>query len=250
MQNVYPEESKKLDFIAHLEELRRRVLYSLAALVIAAVALFWRSDLLMSVVTLPIHGLVDKLIFISPTEAFSAYVKVALLGSLVITFPYILYHIWAFLSPAFSKEFRPRIALWLLASLFLFFAGIAFSYYLAIPAALKFLLNFASDIAVPSITLGRYVSFFGALELVGGIIFQIPILMGLAADLGLVKASFLRKKRPHAFIAILIFAAIITPTQDIFNMMLFALPMQLLFEIGVLIVAAIEKRRDPSLNTK
>lgn len=243
MQNVYPDGANKLDFISHLEELRRRILYSLAALAIAAIGFFWKAELLMAVVTRPIHGLVDKLIFISPTEAFAAYVKVAFLGSVVVTFPYILYQVWAFLSPAFSKELRSRMVLWLFASLFLFFAGIAFSYFLAIPAALKFLLNFAGEIATPSITLGKYVSFFGALELVGGIIFQIPIIMGLAADLGIVKASFLRKKRPHAVIVILIFAAVITPTQDIFNMLLFAMPMLFLYEAGLLLTTVIERRK-------
>jgi sec-independent protein translocase protein TatC len=243
MQNVYPDGSNKLDFISHLEELRRRILYSLAALAIAAIGFFWKAEFLMAVVIRPIHGLVDKLIFISPTEAFAAYVKVAFLGSLVVTFPYILYQVWAFLSPAFSKELRPRIALWLFGALFLFFAGIAFSYFLAIPAALKFLLNFAGEIATPSITLGKYVSFFGALELVGGIIFLIPIIMGLAADLGVIKASFLRKKRPHAVIVILIFAAVITPTQDIFNMLLFAMPMLLLYEAGLILTTVIERRK-------
>lgn len=243
MLNVYPEESNKLDFISHLEELRRRILCSLAALAIAAVVFFWKVEFLVKLVVLPVHGLVDKLIFISPTEAFAAYVKVAFLGSLVVTFPYILYQVWAFLSPAFSKESRPRVASWLLASLFLFFSGIAFSYFLAIPAALKFLLNFAGEIASPSITLGRYVSFFGALELAGGIMFQIPIVMCLAADLGIVKASFLRKKRPHAVIAIFILSAVITPTQDIFNMLLFAMPMLLLYEIGLLLTTVIERRK-------
>lgn len=240
---LYPEESKKLDFLAHLEELRKRVLYCLAVLSAVAIVFFWKCDLLMRIVTRPIDRLVDKLIFISPTEAFTAYFKVALLGALVVTFPFILYQVGAFLAPAVSRQFRRRVFVWLCFSLALGLGGVAFSYFIAIPAALKFLMNFGRDVAIPSITLGRYVSFFGALEIVGGIVFQIPIAIGLLVDTGIVRTEVLRSKRPHAVIAIMVFAAIITPTQDIVNMLIFALPMLLLFEIGLLIARYLESRR-------
>jgi sec-independent protein translocase protein TatC len=135
------------------------------------------------------------------------------------------------------------VVVWLCFSLALFFAGVAFAYFVAIPAALTFLVNFGKGVAVPDITLGRYVSFFGALEVAGGIVFQISIAVGLLADAGIVNTQVLRRKRPHAIIAIMIFAAVITPTQDIVNMLIFALPMMLLFEIGLLIAGHIEKKR-------
>jgi len=125
----------------------------------------------------------------------------------------------------------------------LFMTGITFSYCVAIPAALKFLINFGRDVAIPQITLGKYISFFGALILVGGIVFEIPVVMGLLTDAGLIKTRVLREKRHFAVLIIMIFAAVITPTQDVLNMLMFAIPMVLLYEVGLLISKAIERRK-------
>ena len=243
MTALYQEDPKKLDFLSHLEELRRRILIILAVFAVVSVFIFLNGDFFLSLIKRPISGLTSELIFISPTEAFTAYLKTAFLVSFIITFPVILYHTWAFLHPAFSPAMKKRIALWLSLALVLFSAGIAFSYFVAIPAALKFLINFGEDVASAMITLGRYTSFIGALILIGGIIFQIPVAIGLLADAGILKSDFLRKKRPQMVIAIMIFAAIITPTQDIINMLMFAMPMVLLFEAGIVIAHVIEKRR-------
>ncbi len=243
MTPLYQEEHKKLDVITHLEELRKRILYCLAALAVASVVAFWQGDRIMRFVREPISGLVNELIFISPTEAFMAYVKVALLAGFVISFPLILYNLWAFISPALDKRVRGRVVIWLSAALLLFLAGVSFSYFLAIPAALRFLIGFSGGIAVAMITLGKYVSFFGALIVVGGITFQIPIMIGLLSEAGILKAKDLRQKRHYALIVVMIFAAVITPTQDILNMLLFALPMMALYEVGVMISVYIERKR-------
>lgn len=244
MNPFYPEETKKLDVISHLEELRRRILGCLLVLVLATVIAFWQGDRVMTFVKRPILAFADKLIFISPTEAFVAYLKVALLSGFIISFPVILFHAWAFLSPALSGNVRKRMVLWLALALVLFFAGITFSYFLAIPVALDFLIGFGRGIAIPMITLGKYISFFGALVLVGGVVFEIPVVIGLLTDAGLLKTRMLRKKRHYAVLAIMIFAAVITPTQDILNMLLFAIPMMLLYEAGILIASAIERRKE------
>ena len=242
MSPFYPEEKKKLDIVGHLEELRRRILYSLLVLAIATIVSFSQGSAMMMIVRRPINGLVGGLIFIGPTEAFVAYVKVSLLSGFVVCFPFILYHAWAFLSPALSGGVKKRIVAWFVLAMALFFAGVAFSYFIAIPAALEFLLGFSSKVATARITLGKYISFFGALILIGGISFEIPVVIALLADAGLLKAETLKKKRHYAILAILIFAAVITPTQDIFNMLLFAIPMAILYEVGILIASAIEKR--------
>ncbi len=244
MTPLYAEETKKLDVITHLEELRRRILWCLAVLGLAAIISFAQGGAIMALVKKPVTGLVSELIFISPTEAFVAYIKVALLCGFVICFPVILYHTWAFLSPALPGNVRRRVVLWLSLALVLFLGGITFSYFVAIPMSLRFLIGFGSKIAVARITLGRYISFFGALVLIGGIIFEIPIIIGLFTDAGLLRTSTLRRKRHYAIIAIMIFAAVITPTQDILNMLLFALPMMLLYEAGIFIALLIERRKN------
>ncbi|MFC1548642.1 twin-arginine translocase subunit TatC [Candidatus Omnitrophota bacterium] len=243
MSPIYPEEHKKLDVISHLEELRRRILICLMFLLAASVVAFWKGDSLMGLVGRPVAGLVDDLIFISPTEAFVAYIKVALLSGFIVCFPVILYNLWAFIAPALKKDMRGRIFVWLSFALVLFFAGVAFSYFLAIPAALKFLIGFSKGVAVARITLGKYISFFGALMLIGGITFEIPIIIALLTDAGILNTEMLRKKRHFAVIVILILAAVITPTQDILNMLIFAVPMMVLYEIGVIIASFIERRK-------
>ncbi|NQT33517.1 MAG: twin-arginine translocase subunit TatC [Candidatus Omnitrophica bacterium] len=243
MSSLHSEETKKIDVISHLEEVRRRVLFCVIVLVLATIGAFSWGEAIMSVVTAPIQKQVSQLIFIAPTEAFVAFLKVSILAGFIASFPFILYHAWRFLSPAFQKRERRRISMWLLSSLFLFFAGIAFAYFIVIPAALEFLLNFNREVASPQITLGKYVSFFTALIIVGGIVFEIPVVMGLLTDAGILKTAVLRKKRHYALIVILMFAAIITPTQDIVNMLLFAVPMILLYEIGILISRIIESRK-------
>ncbi|MGB2599398.1 MAG: twin-arginine translocase subunit TatC [Candidatus Omnitrophota bacterium] len=244
MSAFYPEETKKLDVISHLEELRKRILFCLVAFLIASIFSFTKSDLIMIAMRRPLKDLIAELIFISPTEAFIAYIKIALLAGFIISFPVILYNTWAFLSPAVPKATRRRIAVWLLFALVFFFSGITFSYFVAIPLALNFLIGFGREVASPKITLGNYISFFGALTLVGGIIFEIPIAMGLLADAGLLRTSYLRRKRHYAVLVILVFAAIITPTQDIMNMLLFAVPMIVLYEVGLIVARAAEKRKD------
>jgi sec-independent protein translocase protein TatC len=243
MSPLYPRENRKLDVIGHLEELRRRILFFLAVLVLMSAVSFWQGDKLMVLVRSPIKELVDTLIFISPTEAFVAYVKVSLLSGFILSFPVLAYHSWKFLAPAFPKETRGRAVLWVFFALFLFFGGVAFSYFLAIPAALKFLINFSSPIAVPMITLGKYVSFFGAFILVGGIVFEIPVAIGLLTDAGLLRSRTLREKRAYAVLVLMVFAAVVTPTQDIINMLIFAVPMIALYEIGIVISSLIEKEK-------
>ncbi|MGD2278734.1 MAG: twin-arginine translocase subunit TatC [Candidatus Omnitrophota bacterium] len=243
MSAFYPEETKKLDVVSHLEELRKRILICLAVFAAASVLAFVKGETIMIAMRRPLEGLVAELIFIGPTEAFVSFVKIALLAGFVVSFPVILYHAWAFLSPAVPKDARRHVAVWLVFALVFFFSGIAFSYFVAIPLALNFLINFGREWAEAKITLGKYISFIGALILIGGVIFEIPIVMGLLTDTGILRTKVLRKKRHYAVLAILVFAAVITPTQDIMNMLLFAVPMIALYEAGLVISKFIENRK-------
>ena len=242
MSKLYPSESVNMDVVGHLEELRRRILICLGVLITASIIIFIRGKDLMVLVTAPINSLVNKLIFINPTEVFISYIKVSLLAGFVISFPVILYNVWAFLKPAAKKATGKSAAIWIISGLLCFVIGILFSYFIAIPAALKFLLNFGKGIAEAKITIEKYVSFFILFILAGGLIFEIPVIMGLLTDMGFIHPSFLRKKRHYAVIVMLVVAAVITPTQDIVNMMVFALPMILLFEAGILLSSIIDNK--------
>lgn len=241
MSNLYPPESQHLDIIGHLEELRRRILVCLGCLVLSSVALFTRGRVLIQWVKQPVAHLVDDLIFITPTEVFVSYLKVVLLFAFVLSFPVILYETWAFFAPAASGGFRKRAVLWLTLVMAFFLSGIWFAYKIALPGALRFLFAFGQDIATPQITLAKYISFFTAFMVIGGVVFETPVLIGLFTDMGFLNSRTLSGKRKYAFVFILAFSAVITPTQDIFNMLVFAVPMALLFEVGIVVSRFIEK---------
>ncbi len=243
MTDLYPPESQKLDIVGHLEELRRRIFKCLIAVLIAALLLFARGGALMELTRVPLHDLGVTLIFLDPAEAFVAYMKVVLLAAFIFCFPYLLYQIYAFVAPALDRGVRKAVVAWLVLGLVLFGCGMAFAYFLALRGALSFLLSFGRQYAEPQLSLGRYVSFFVAFMLIGGLIFEIPVAMGFLGQIGFARSAFLKKKRPQALVVMLIAAAVITPTQDVFNMLLFAVPMYALYESGILVVSVVERKR-------
>lgn len=242
MSELYPPESQRLNILEHLEELRRRLLLVVIVFAGFTLAAFFYGMQILKWTKRPIRDLPAQMIFISPVEGFTAYLQLALVAGFLLTFPFLLYQIWKFLVPAFSPTFRRRILFWLLLSLALFAGGVAFAYCVVLPTAFGFLIHFGSQVAVPQITLGNYISFFTFFILAGGLIFQIPVVLGFFSDLGLVSPAILKSKRPLALIILLIVAAIITPTQDIFNMLLFAAPMILLYECGILLAAGFQRK--------
>jgi sec-independent protein translocase protein TatC len=243
VSGLYPEESQKLDVVGHLEELRRRILISLAFLAAFTCIFFFRGNELMAVVKYPLRSWGTRLVFIGPAEPFMAYVKIALLAGFFLSFPFILYQAWMFFAPALPVKSRRNMMIWIGLALALFITGVVFSYSLALPAALDFLIGFGKKIAVPNITIDQYVSFFTAFMLIGGFIFEIPLVIGLLTDIGVIQSALLKKKRHMALVIILVVAAVITPTQDVFNMMVFAIPMYLLYESGIFLAGIIEERK-------
>ena len=240
MDDIYP---PKMTIIEHLEELRRRIIISLAFFLIVTVVSFIFVDRLAHILRIPSIGIIKDLVFLTPTEAFIAYLKIAMLAGFIIAIPFIIVQLGLFLMPAIPPDKRKSIFIWLGASFLLSITGIMFSYFLALPFALKFLINFAEGVAVPMISVGKYFSFAGAFLLMGAAIFQIPVVIGFLSTIGILKTSFLRRNRKYAVVIILIISALITPTQDIFNMLIFAVPMWALYEIGILASRIIEKKR-------
>ena len=238
----YPEEEKKLNIISHLEEFRKRFFVVAGAVVLFSVISFINVEHILSFVILPGKPFLGDLIFLDPAEAFMASVKVSLLVGVLACFPLMLQQVWSFVAPAISKEKRKNAMIWTCFSLALFVCGTAFVYFLALPAAMKFLISFGRNIAIPMISIGRYISFFSGLILAGGIVFEIPVCMVFLVDVGILRSAAIKEKRAHALLAILVLAAVITPTQDIVNMLIFAIPMGILFEIGLFISVMIEKR--------
>lgn len=239
MNEPYP---YKMTIIEHLEEFRKRVIISLVFLAGATIFSFVFVRKISDFLRLPALSIVENFVFLAPTEVFTAYLKISILSGFVISLPFILYQLGAFLGPAVSPDKRNSISAWLAISFLLSIAGIMFSYFLALPFALKFLVNFASGAAFPMISIGKYFSFAVAFLLIGAGVFQIPVVMGLLSSIGMLNPSFFRKNRKYAIVVISIISAVITPTQDAMNMLIFAIPMLALYEIGILISWIIEKR--------
>ena len=238
--DIYPD---KMSIIEHLEELRKRIIASLIFFVAATIFSFVFVDKIFAILRIPALGIIENFIFLTPTEVFATYVRIAILAGFIISLPFILLQLGLFLKPAISPDKGKTIFIWLIMAFLLSIMGIMFSYFLALPFALKFLIGFAKGAAVPMISIGKYFSFACALLLIGAGIFQIPVIMGLLSSIGILNSKFFSKNRKYAIVIISIIAAVITPTQDVFNMLVFALPMWGLYEIGILVSWIIEKKR-------
>jgi sec-independent protein translocase protein TatC len=235
--------ANKMSIIEHLEELRKRIIISLVFFVAATIFSFVFVDKISNMLRLPASGIIENFIFTAPTEIFTTYLRLSILAGFIISLPFILFQLGLFLIPAVQHGKRKAIVKWLMASFALSMLGLIFSYFFALPFALKFLINFARGAAFPMISVDKYFSFAGALLLIGAGIFQIPVIMALLSHIGVLSAMFFRKNRKYAIVAIFIAAAIITPTQDIVNMLIFAVPMLALYEAGILASWVIERKK-------
>lgn len=223
----------KLNLLEHLAELRKRIIICLIALGLCAAFCLPLSPLLLEFLKTPAQGYINTLAFFRPQEAFLIYMKLALLCGLVISMPIILYELWSFISPAVEDKFKNYVFSFIFSGSFIFILGVAFAYFILLPRAIKFLLSFQSDILIPVISAREYIGFVVAIILGCGIIFQMPILSFILTRAGIISPKILRKKAKWAILFIFIAAALITPTTDAFNMLIFAVPMLFLYEISI-----------------
>ncbi|MBF0387533.1 MAG: twin-arginine translocase subunit TatC [Candidatus Omnitrophica bacterium] len=249
MNELYPPESQRLDFIGHLDELRRRIMIVLGCFLIMVVFLFSQGYALMALLEAPARGFIKDFIFIDPTEAFAAYFKVVLLAALTAVFPVVLYELWAFLAPALARSTRKVILGWLCLALVCFYGGGAFAYAVLLPAAINFLLGFGVGIARPEITISAYISFASIVLLAGGCVFQIPVVLAILTEAGLLDSHKLAVSRKYAILVLVVVAAIISPTQDFFNLALFSAPMIALYEIGIFLSWLVGRRKNKNRGT-
>lgn len=187
----------------------------------------------LRILKLPACGMIGKLAIFSPQDAFLIYMRVSFLTGFALALPVVLYQCWGFISPAIEDRFRRYIGHFIISCSIAFLAGSLFSYYILLPRALKFLLSFGADEFNPLISANSYISFVVGLILSCGLMFQMPVVSFILSKIGLVNAALLRKKFGVAIVIIFIVAAIVTPTTDIFNMMLLAVPMLGLYEISI-----------------
>lgn len=242
----------RMSFLEHLEELRSRLLKCLAGLGVAfMLSLFFAPQMWMMVqqpaeMALNELGFEPVLIQQSPIDGFmTIYVKLPLLASIFIASPWILWQIWGFIAPGLYQRERRFAAPFVLTSAGLFIAGGLFAYFVAFRFGLKFLLGVGKDIKVkPLISIVEYLDLFINVTLGVGIVFEIPILIFFLIMLRLTTPKFLLENSRYAILGIVVLAAVVTPTPDVVNLMIFSLPMILLYFVGIFAGWLLILRRD------
>lgn len=237
-----------MTLVQHLEELRRRLIISAAAVAVGSIGGFilYRPvlDFLQepyrdAVASLP-ETITDKLIVTTPTEPFLAFLKIGLFVGLLLALPVILYQLWRFITPGLTSRERRLGIPFVLASLLLFAVGTLFAF-AVVPRGLAFLFSFGGDNLVPLLTIDRYLSFLFFLVLAFGLSFELPLILLFLTGVGVISSVQLRRWRRYALMGTVIFAAVATPTQDPYTMLLMAVPIYLLYE-GAILIARLFKR--------
>jgi sec-independent protein translocase protein TatC len=234
-----------MSFLDHLEELRRRLVFAALGVLVGVVACWVFAEQLLTLLLAPVSEAFGDLTIIRPAEAFMNKVKAALVGGIFLSLPWIFYQIWAFIAPGLYKRERRWVVPVVLAATFLFAGGAAFCYIVALPAAARFLAD-QGEIFRSNITVDYAFGFSTKLLLGLGVVFQLPLIVFALARMGLVTGKFLLRRIDIAVFACFLIAAIITPTPDIMTMTIFAVPMLVLYivGIGVAFVAAPRRRDD------
>ncbi len=178
---------------------------------------------------------------------FTTDIWTSVTAGLIMVFPYILYLIWKFISPALYEKEKKYALSFIFSTSILFFLGVLFGYFLIMPLSINFLANYTiSDVVKNDVDLASYLSLIKTTVLSCGLVFELPIIIYFLAKLGLVTAEFLRKYRRYAYVIILILAAIVTP-PDVVSQMIVTIPLAILFEISIFIAARINKNKEKEL---
>ncbi|MBE8162438.1 MAG: twin-arginine translocase subunit TatC [Bdellovibrionaceae bacterium] len=234
---------KEQSLTAHLVDLRSFFIRSAIILCIGFCFCWFYVDELFAFIREPIVGFLPNqaLVFISPTEKFISYIKVAFLASVFFSIPFLLYQLWVFVAPALYKKEKKFMAAFLLIGSALFVLGGSFVYFIVFPNAFSFLLNFGSSADQAMISIAEYLSFFFVMFLVFGSAFEMPLVFSVLAVMGIVSSQFLTSSRRYAVVLLAVASAVLTP-PDIFSMVFMLAPLLLLYEISIFFVKILEKK--------
>lgn len=233
-------------FLRHWDELRSRILKCLGLFLIAAFVCYNYAETVLLWFIKP----AGHLIFTTPSGGFSAVLSVTFLMAFLICAPFIFYQVWAFVASALKSEERRSVFIFGPLSLVFFLSGVAFAFYAAVPTAYKFLMGFSSPEMTAMITVDNYMGFMGNMLLACGLTFQLPLILGFFAKIGIATPEFLRQKRKHAIVAILIAAALLSPSPDVISQMVLALPLVGLYELGIVFTKVFYKTQNPLIRSE
>ena len=236
-----------MSFWDHLDVLRGTLFRSALSVFLASIVMFCFKDFLFGKVILAPSrpdffmykilggGVSMQLINTEVSAQFFVHLKVSFICGLVIAFPYIIYEIWKFIAPALYDNEMRSVRKAFLGSALLFYAGVATGFCLIFPVTLSFFQGYTvSDAIANTITLNSYILMFSSMVILFGIVFEFPVLIAILSNMGIVTREMLTKYRKHAFVGVLIVAAVITPA-DPFSMLIAAAPLYLLYELSVIV---------------
>jgi sec-independent protein translocase protein TatC len=243
-------EESKMSFLEHLGELRRRLLWSLLAILVCFIPAYYFSGRIFDFLMEPIRDNLPEgsmLIFTMPAEGFMTYLKVAIFAAIAAAVPFILYQAWKFVAPGLYKHEKQIIIPFILFGTLFFAFGVSFCYYVAAPPAFRFLLNeYSSEYVKAFPSIREALSFFMALLLGFGLIFEFPLVIFVLARVGIVTSAWLRKQRKYAILVSAVVAAVLTPTTDAISFMFMFLPIIVFYELGILVAWMFGKKRAPA----
>ena len=238
-QEVSAEDDGTMSLTAHLEELRSRIIKSLLAIAFGSGVAYFFLDEITKLLTLP----VGKLYYMKPGEAFFTYLKIDIAAGFLIALPIIFYHAWRFFLPALTRGERAVLGILVPASVILFFAGLAFSFLIILPVALKFFMGFGqeSENLQTLFSFGSYFEFVILFVLPFGFVFELPLIIIVLGKLGILTSKKLGKYRRYVFFFSFVIGALVT-SPDVITQIAVAIPVILLYEVGYLVVKYILRK--------
>ncbi len=244
------------NLVSLFEDLRKRLIIIVAVIFVLAIASFAFSDQIRHFLLLPAdmayegiaeQGIDLQLIFLTPSEALLANLRLAFITAAAVALPVILYQLVALLMTITGRRAKSRAFILTIIMYLLFTAGFAFAYYVVLPFALNFFIGFSSADLVPNFSFARYISFVTTFIFSFGLVFQMPVVFWFLGSLGVIDPTFLRRNRKYALLIIIICAAVITP-PDIFSQVLMAVPLMLLYELGIFMVYLARRKSKTAVN--
>jgi sec-independent protein translocase protein TatC len=242
------EKMSAMSFLEHLEELRKRIIWSVLSVGVAFLVCWNYADRLYGYMQAPImealrHNHMEmKLGYLNPTEPFNMYMKIGLIAALFVASPFVLYQLWAFVAPGLYKNEKKYVLPFMVLSVGLFLSGGFFGYKIVFPAALDFLISYGKQFQ-PMVTIGEYTDLFLTIIIGLGVVFEMPILVFFLALIGIVSPRWMWNNFRYSILVIFIIAAILTPTTDIMNMCIFAAPMIALYLISIGVAWLVHPKR-------
>lgn len=238
-----PPAGREKPLLEHVRELRKRLLVCVGWVVgLAFLFLAAFGDELMQLVTAPVNAIGIQFVYVGLAEALTSQLKVALIASLILSAPVILWEIWKFVQPGLFPQEQKNVLLFGGISLLLFTIGVVFGYGVVFLAAITFFVSVGQNFATPMLSIDAYVNFLLGFVVPFGIAFQLPVALYFLARAGIVNSTMLKSGRRYAILIIAIVSAILTP-PDVLSQLLMGAPLCVLYEVGVRVVAWTEKKR-------